>query len=169
MCSLLQAKEDSDKPGLVAILQKVLQLYAACLLSKRSYATKGMLIFLSQSAQQFILTSDFKVRVIDISCYWFQTVLLIKPRSCLSKCWMVCYRTKFTAVQTNYCLATQLLLVSNEVQWLNHIVSMLEQKLFIFSVYIHNPLFNDTCIIFEHLKPDFYFLHQRTRISGMTF
>lgn len=40
--ALCQAKEDQDKPGLVAILQKVLQLYAACLLSKRSYATKGM-------------------------------------------------------------------------------------------------------------------------------
>lgn len=41
-CPLCQAKEDQDKPGLVAILQKVLQLYAACLLSKRSYATKGV-------------------------------------------------------------------------------------------------------------------------------
>lgn len=41
-CLVCQAKEDQDKPGLVAILQKVLQLYAACLLSKRSYATKGM-------------------------------------------------------------------------------------------------------------------------------
>ena len=39
-----QAKEDKDKPGLVAILQKVLQLYAACTLSKRSYAMKGMVL-----------------------------------------------------------------------------------------------------------------------------
>jgi hypothetical protein len=38
----LQANEDADKPGLVAILQKVLQLYAAGVLSKRSYAAKGV-------------------------------------------------------------------------------------------------------------------------------
>lgn len=35
-----QAKEDGDKPGLVAILQKVLQLYASHILSARSYAIK---------------------------------------------------------------------------------------------------------------------------------
>lgn len=39
---LLQAKEDGDKPGLEAMLQKVLQLYASRLLSKRSYAQKGI-------------------------------------------------------------------------------------------------------------------------------
>lgn len=38
---LRQAKEDKDKPGLAAMLQKVLQLYAATVLSKRSYAKKG--------------------------------------------------------------------------------------------------------------------------------
>ncbi|KAI5673181.1 hypothetical protein M9H77_13545 [Catharanthus roseus] len=38
---LRQAKEDGDKPGLEAMLQKVLQLYAARVLSKRSYARKG--------------------------------------------------------------------------------------------------------------------------------
>lgn len=38
---LRQAKEDGDKPGLVAMLQKVLQLYACRVLSKRSYAKKG--------------------------------------------------------------------------------------------------------------------------------
>lgn len=38
---LRQAKEDKDKPGLAAMLQKVLQLYAATILSKRSYAKKG--------------------------------------------------------------------------------------------------------------------------------
>lgn len=37
----LQAKEDGDKPGLEAMLQKVLQLYASKVLSKRSYAKKG--------------------------------------------------------------------------------------------------------------------------------
>ncbi|KAF2539387.1 hypothetical protein F2Q68_00022309 [Brassica cretica] len=36
-----QAKEDKDKPRLAAKLQKVLQLYAATVLSKRSYAKKG--------------------------------------------------------------------------------------------------------------------------------
>ncbi|GAB4853850.1 hypothetical protein Ancab_018059 [Ancistrocladus abbreviatus] len=38
---LRQAKEDGDKPGLEAMLQKVLQLYASRALSKRSYAKKG--------------------------------------------------------------------------------------------------------------------------------
>ncbi|XP_048140909.1 uncharacterized protein LOC115730590 [Rhodamnia argentea] len=38
---LRQAKEDGDKPGLVAMLQKVLQLYAPRVLSKRSYAKRG--------------------------------------------------------------------------------------------------------------------------------
>ncbi|XP_050261911.1 uncharacterized protein LOC126706469 [Quercus robur] len=37
---LRQAKEDVDKPGLEAMLQKVLQLYASRVLSKRSYAKK---------------------------------------------------------------------------------------------------------------------------------
>uniref|UniRef100_A0A0D3BTX4 Uncharacterized protein n=1 Tax=Brassica oleracea var. oleracea TaxID=109376 RepID=A0A0D3BTX4_BRAOL len=36
-----KAKEDKDKPRLAAKLQKVLQLYAAMVLSKRSYAKKG--------------------------------------------------------------------------------------------------------------------------------
>lgn len=39
--SYLQAKEDGDKPGLEAMLQKVLQLYASKVLSKRSYWKKG--------------------------------------------------------------------------------------------------------------------------------
>ncbi|KAK9113033.1 hypothetical protein Scep_020552 [Stephania cephalantha] len=38
---LRQAKEDRDKPGLEAMLQKVLQLYSLRMLSKRSYAKKG--------------------------------------------------------------------------------------------------------------------------------
>ncbi|XP_054777109.1 uncharacterized protein LOC129285426 isoform X2 [Prosopis cineraria] len=38
---LRQAKEDGDKPGLEAMLQKVLQLYASKVLSKRSYAKKA--------------------------------------------------------------------------------------------------------------------------------
>ncbi|KAI3439183.1 uncharacterized protein J3R85_005145 [Psidium guajava] len=38
---LRRAKEDGDKPGLVAMLQKVLQLYASRVLSKRSYAKRG--------------------------------------------------------------------------------------------------------------------------------
>jgi len=40
-----QAREDGDKPGLEAMLQKVLQLYASKVLSKRSYAMKGKLLF----------------------------------------------------------------------------------------------------------------------------
>ncbi|KAJ3692757.1 hypothetical protein LUZ60_011852 [Juncus effusus] len=38
---LRQAKEDKDKPGLQAMLQKVLQIYASKVLEKRSYAKKG--------------------------------------------------------------------------------------------------------------------------------
>ncbi|KAG5547848.1 hypothetical protein RHGRI_013507 [Rhododendron griersonianum] len=41
---LRKAKEDGDKPGLEAMLQKVFQLYAAKVLSRRSYAKKGMFI-----------------------------------------------------------------------------------------------------------------------------
>lgn len=40
----VQAKEDGDKPGLEAMLQKVLQLYASRVLSKRSYAKKGLVV-----------------------------------------------------------------------------------------------------------------------------
>ncbi|XP_057547024.1 uncharacterized protein LOC130825687 isoform X2 [Amaranthus tricolor] len=50
---LRQAKEDGDKPGLVAMLQKVLQLYASRILSKRSYAKKGKEIL---KAEQFLET-----------------------------------------------------------------------------------------------------------------
>ncbi|CAL9772751.1 unnamed protein product [Musa acuminata subsp. burmannicoides] len=38
---LRQAKEDGDKPGLEAMLQKVLQIYASKVLRKRSYVYKG--------------------------------------------------------------------------------------------------------------------------------
>ncbi|XP_078447910.1 uncharacterized protein LOC144716602 isoform X2 [Wolffia australiana] len=38
---LRQAKEDGDKPGLEAMLQKVLQIYASNVLSKRTYAKRG--------------------------------------------------------------------------------------------------------------------------------
>ncbi|OMO75579.1 hypothetical protein COLO4_26014 [Corchorus olitorius] len=50
---LRQAKEDGDKPGLEAMLQKVLQLYAATVLSKRSYAKKGNEVL---KAEQFLET-----------------------------------------------------------------------------------------------------------------
>ncbi|KAL2254786.1 UNVERIFIED_CONTAM: hypothetical protein Sindi_0273300 [Sesamum indicum] len=50
---LRQAKEDGDKPGLEAMLQKVLQLYASRVLSKRSYAKKGNEIL---KAEQFLET-----------------------------------------------------------------------------------------------------------------
>ncbi|CAN6475801.1 unnamed protein product [Victoria cruziana] len=48
---LRQAKDDGDKPGLAAMLQKVLQLYAAKILSKRSFAYKGGEI---QKAEAFL-------------------------------------------------------------------------------------------------------------------
>uniref|UniRef100_A0A2P2KWF4 Uncharacterized protein LOC105134468 isoform X2 n=2 Tax=Rhizophora mucronata TaxID=61149 RepID=A0A2P2KWF4_RHIMU len=50
---LRQAKEDGDKPGFVAMLQKVLQLYASRILSKRSYAKKGDEIL---KAEEFLET-----------------------------------------------------------------------------------------------------------------
>ncbi|KAH6780092.1 hypothetical protein C2S52_011329 [Perilla frutescens var. hirtella] len=50
---LRQAKEDGDKPGLEAMLQKVLQLYASRVLSKRSYAKKGNEVLKSE---QFLET-----------------------------------------------------------------------------------------------------------------
>ncbi|XVF01034.1 hypothetical protein REPUB_Repub04eG0052900 [Reevesia pubescens] len=50
---LRQAKEDGDKPSLVAMLQKVLQLYASRVLSKRSYAKKGNEVL---KAEQFLET-----------------------------------------------------------------------------------------------------------------
>lgn len=50
---LRQAKEDGDKPGLEAMLQKVLQLYASKVLSKRSYAKKGDEIL---KAEEFLET-----------------------------------------------------------------------------------------------------------------
>ncbi|KAK3006761.1 hypothetical protein RJ639_016202, partial [Escallonia herrerae] len=50
---LRQAKEDADKPGLEAMLQKVLQLYASRILSKRSYAKKGNEVLV---AEQFLET-----------------------------------------------------------------------------------------------------------------
>ncbi|XP_052188797.1 uncharacterized protein LOC127799100 isoform X1 [Diospyros lotus] len=50
---LRQAKEDEDKPGLQAMLQKVLQLYASRVLSKRSYAKKGNEVL---KAEEFLET-----------------------------------------------------------------------------------------------------------------
>ncbi|XP_020242121.1 uncharacterized protein LOC109820400 [Asparagus officinalis] len=50
---LRQSKEDGDKPGLEAMLQKVLQIYASKVLRKRSYAYKGDKILV---AEQFLET-----------------------------------------------------------------------------------------------------------------
>ncbi|KAJ9537873.1 hypothetical protein OSB04_030606 [Centaurea solstitialis] len=52
---LRQAKEDRDKPGLEAMLQKVLQLYASRVLSKRSYATKGNEILKAEQCLEEII------------------------------------------------------------------------------------------------------------------
>lgn len=45
---LRQAKEDGDKPGLEAMLQKVLQVYASKILAKRSYANKGGKVLIAE-------------------------------------------------------------------------------------------------------------------------
>ncbi|KAJ4967359.1 hypothetical protein NE237_019208 [Protea cynaroides] len=50
---LRQAKEDGDKPGFEAMLQKILQLYASRVLSKRSFAKKGNEII---KAEEFLET-----------------------------------------------------------------------------------------------------------------
>lgn len=54
---LRQAKEDGDKPGLEAMLQKVLQLYAARILSKRSYARKGNEVLKAEQFLETIITA----------------------------------------------------------------------------------------------------------------
>lgn len=53
-----QAREDGDKPGLVAILQKVLQLYASQSLSKRSYAVKDGQVDRAEEFLESIITAD---------------------------------------------------------------------------------------------------------------
>ncbi|KAJ6906227.1 hypothetical protein NC652_023855 [Populus alba x Populus x berolinensis] len=61
---LPQAKEDEDKPGLEAMLLKVLQLYASSILSKRSCAKKGEDVLKAEqeggSSQQCILIEYLK-------------------------------------------------------------------------------------------------------------
>ncbi|KAG4168707.1 hypothetical protein ERO13_A12G041600v2 [Gossypium hirsutum] len=57
---LRQAKEDADKPGLEAMLQKVLQLYASTVLSKRSYAKKGNTLFIEFSMHHPLVTKGMK-------------------------------------------------------------------------------------------------------------
>ncbi|KAI5082315.1 hypothetical protein GOP47_0002058 [Adiantum capillus-veneris] len=53
-----QAREGGDKPGLVAILQKVLQLYAAQMLSKRSYALKDGQVVQAEEFLETIISAD---------------------------------------------------------------------------------------------------------------
>ncbi|KAJ6766026.1 hypothetical protein OIU79_022074 [Salix purpurea] len=57
---LRQAKEDGDKPGLEAMLQKVLQLYASTILSKRSYAKKGEEILKTEQFLETIIKAPEK-------------------------------------------------------------------------------------------------------------
>lgn len=52
---LRQCKEDGDKPGLEAMLQKVLQTYASKVLLKRSYAYKGDKILLAEKFLETII------------------------------------------------------------------------------------------------------------------
>ncbi|XP_072968478.1 uncharacterized protein [Typha angustifolia] len=52
---LRQAKEDGDKPGLEAMLQKVLQLYASTVLRKRSYASKGGEVLVTEKFLELII------------------------------------------------------------------------------------------------------------------
>uniref|UniRef100_A0A0E0M3R9 Uncharacterized protein n=1 Tax=Oryza punctata TaxID=4537 RepID=A0A0E0M3R9_ORYPU len=52
---LRQAKQDGDKPGLQAMLQKVLQLYASNFLQKRSYAYKGGEVIVPESFLESVI------------------------------------------------------------------------------------------------------------------
>ncbi|KAK9060424.1 hypothetical protein SSX86_021128 [Deinandra increscens subsp. villosa] len=69
---LRQAKEDGDKPGLEAMLQKVLQLYASRVLSKRSYAMKGNKVLKAEQCLEEIIKapeSEWNNVLIDhLSC-----------------------------------------------------------------------------------------------------
>lgn len=61
-----QAKEDKDKPGLLAMLQKVLQLYSATILSKRSYAKKGDLLNFENFAKLLYASIFYKQNLIIV-------------------------------------------------------------------------------------------------------
>ncbi|KAG6515766.1 hypothetical protein ZIOFF_026196 [Zingiber officinale] len=52
---LRQAKEDGDKPGLEAMLQKVLQVYASKILAKRSYANKGGKVLIAEKFLEAVI------------------------------------------------------------------------------------------------------------------
>ncbi|MFS8004163.1 hypothetical protein Hanom_Chr13g01222441 [Helianthus anomalus] len=58
-----KAKEDKDKPGLEAMLQKVLQLYASRVLSKRSYVMKGDEVLKAEQCLEEIIKGAGKNRV----------------------------------------------------------------------------------------------------------
>nr|ABK27019.1 unknown [Picea sitchensis] len=55
---LRQAISDGDKPGLVAILQKVLQFYASKVLSRRSYAFKDGQVIKAEEFLETIIKGD---------------------------------------------------------------------------------------------------------------
>ncbi|KMZ58464.1 hypothetical protein ZOSMA_76G00200 [Zostera marina] len=58
---LRQASEDGDKPGLEAMLQKVLQVYASKVLSKRSYALKGSEVLKAEKLLESIIKAPEEV------------------------------------------------------------------------------------------------------------
>ncbi|XP_002992052.2 uncharacterized protein LOC9650244, partial [Selaginella moellendorffii] len=55
---LRQAKKDADKPGLLALLQKVLQLYAATFLAKTSYAKRDGVVDEAEELLENIISAD---------------------------------------------------------------------------------------------------------------
>ncbi|EFJ34448.1 hypothetical protein SELMODRAFT_81429, partial [Selaginella moellendorffii] len=55
---LRQAKKDADKPGLLALLQKVLQLYAATFLAKTSYAKRDGVVDEAEELLENIISGD---------------------------------------------------------------------------------------------------------------
>lgn len=73
----VQAKEDGDKPGLEAMLQKVLQLYASRVLSKRSYAKKGIFVFTSLTYFKF-LYSTFHTLNMGYVTNLYQSLIILR-------------------------------------------------------------------------------------------
>lgn len=62
----MQAKEDGDKPGLEAMLQKVLQLYASRVLSKRSYARKGVVMHVFSYKASILVCQQFRFMIMFV-------------------------------------------------------------------------------------------------------
>lgn len=73
----VQAKEDGDKPGLEAMLQKVLQLYASRVLSKRSYAKKGVAMYI----YSYNISIYINIIIVSYNCLLYISFVLLCKQS----------------------------------------------------------------------------------------